>query len=240
MATSNPVVASDNTVGGTTEEDDFGNIIVFNGSHGVFVGGGTGNTIRHNSIHSNRGLGIDLRGDGPTPNDVGDGDAGANRLQNFPTLSLLSPGGTSFEVTINSSPNADFQIDFYSNRGCDSSGHGEGAKLLDLIDVRTDSAGIGRFQVSLFDVFIFSNIVATATDADGNTSEFSPCVGPMVGNGDINGDGQTATDDFLMTFVELGSDSPSTLLIDVNGDGAVDVLDGAVVALNFGRGVGGP
>ena len=109
-----------------------------------------------------------------------------------------------------------------------------------MIDVRTDSAGIGRFQVSLFDVFIFSNIVATATDADGNTSEFSPCVGPMVGNGDINGDGQTATDDFLMTFVELGSDSPSTLLIDVNGDGAVDVLDGAVVALNFGRGVGGP
>ncbi|MEL6715107.1 MAG: hypothetical protein AAFP86_15100, partial [Planctomycetota bacterium] len=41
-------------------------------------------TIRGNSIFNNAGIGIDLLGNGITPNDTGDADEGPNRLQNAP------------------------------------------------------------------------------------------------------------------------------------------------------------
>ena len=67
-----------------------GNIIAFNGANGVEVVSGTANPILSNSIFSNSLLGIDLGGDGVTPNDAGDSDAGPNNLQNFPQLSSAS------------------------------------------------------------------------------------------------------------------------------------------------------
>ena len=54
------------------------------------IEGGAGNTIRGNSIHDNVGLGIDLAQSARTPNDEGDGDAGANALQNFPVLESVT------------------------------------------------------------------------------------------------------------------------------------------------------
>ena len=82
-----------------------GNTIAFNGS-GDPVGGGVVNslgahpfgfsdpTIRGNSIFDNtsdgsladRGLGIDLQGYGPTPNDPCNGTEENRRAQNFPVL----------------------------------------------------------------------------------------------------------------------------------------------------------
>ena len=71
-----------------------GNVIAYNRQAGISIGGDAsiGNTIRGNSIHTNGGLGIDLGGDGVTPNDKGDlnagifpdEDTGPNTLQNFP------------------------------------------------------------------------------------------------------------------------------------------------------------
>ena len=53
---------------------------------------GIGNRINGNSIHSNAQQGIDLLGDGVTPNDPDDADpvAGpnANNLQNYPVVSF--------------------------------------------------------------------------------------------------------------------------------------------------------
>ena len=74
--------ASGNTIGG--EAPGAGNTIAFNTQNGVNVISGTNNAIVRNSIHSNTLLGINLGTAGMTVNDNGDGDSGANNLQNFP------------------------------------------------------------------------------------------------------------------------------------------------------------
>ena len=66
--------------------------------NGVQVDSGTGNTITENSIDQNDALGIDLGGDGVTPNDASDDDSGANDLQNFPDLTSVSLSGGSLTV----------------------------------------------------------------------------------------------------------------------------------------------
>ncbi len=67
-------------------------VLVAKRGHGVVVERSRDSiTIRGNSIHDNKGRGIDLvdvAGDygDPPINDRGDGDGGANFLQNFPVV----------------------------------------------------------------------------------------------------------------------------------------------------------
>ncbi|MBI5759768.1 MAG: hypothetical protein HZA46_14720, partial [Planctomycetales bacterium] len=65
-----------------------GNVIAGSVIAGVRIEGdsATGNLVRCNSIFANTGVGIDLGGDGVTPNDILDADASPNHLQNFPVL----------------------------------------------------------------------------------------------------------------------------------------------------------
>ena len=100
------------------------NTIAFNGAAGVAVTSGTGNSILLNSISQNGGLGIDLGPAGVTPNDAGDGDSGANNLQNFPVLTSAAMVGTStaIEGTLNSTASTTFRIEFFSNQVSDASG----------------------------------------------------------------------------------------------------------------------
>ena len=80
--------ASNNTIGGGAT--GAGNTIAFSTGDGIDVTGGTGNTIRENSIFSDTGLGIDLGANGVTANNSA-GHTGPNNYQNFPTLvSVLS------------------------------------------------------------------------------------------------------------------------------------------------------
>ena len=72
----------DATIGGTAV--GAGNLVAFNSGSGVTIMSEFGNAVRGNSIFLNGALGIDLHGDGVTPNDPGDGDGGANGRQNFP------------------------------------------------------------------------------------------------------------------------------------------------------------
>jgi hypothetical protein len=177
--------AFNTTVGGVTP--GAGNIVAFNGptaeigvGTGIEVLAGDNNSIRGNSIFSNGRLGIDLGNDGVTPNDSGDSDTGNNTRQNFPLItSVVSDSSqTTITGTLNSTPNTAFNIDFYSNAACDSSGNGEGAKPfgLSFTTVTTDANGNGSFGVAFSTLLPVGRVItATATNPAGNTSEFSPC-----------------------------------------------------------------
>ncbi|MFC1530229.1 CSLREA domain-containing protein [Gemmatimonadota bacterium] len=166
-----------NVIGGTIPSA--ANIIAFNSRHGFHVISGTGNTALGNSLHSNSGLGIALNDDGVTSNDPGDTDSGPNNLQNFPelTTAVVGNGNTSIEGTLNSMPNTEFRIEFFSNSARDPSGNGEGETFIGSTTVTTDGSGNVSITVTLpITVPAGYFITATATDPYGNTSEFSRCV----------------------------------------------------------------
>jgi titin len=169
-----------NTVGGTTS--GAANRIAFNGLVGIRVAVYTtpsyDNSLRRNAVFSNGELGIDLDSDGVTPNDVGDGDTGSNHLQNFPVLSSATSNGSQIIIggALNSSSNTTFALDFYANSSCDPSGYGEGEIYLGANTVTTDGSGDASFTATLLgSVPEGYYATATATDPDGNTSEFSAC-----------------------------------------------------------------
>lgn len=150
-----------------------GNVIDGSLSHAIGVTPlSTRVKIRGNSMIRTRArVGIDLNRDGETPNDRGDADSGANMLQNHPLLSGTSQDGeTVLNGTLDSTPSTTFLIDFYTNT--------DFASGLNRIDwtatttATTDATGVGTF------VFRTSaplhTISATATDPQGNSSEFSP------------------------------------------------------------------
>jgi CSLREA domain-containing protein len=147
-------------------------------------GSATGNTLRANHIFDNGRLGIDLRlanevAHTPTANDVGDRDTGANNGQNYPVLTSAIGGGriTSLQGTLNSTPNTSFVIDFYANEQCDASGFGEGERFLGSATVSTNGSGSAVIDVRLEAYVALGQVItATATDPNGNTSEFSACV----------------------------------------------------------------
>ena len=109
----------------------------------------TGNAILGNSIFANTGLGIDLTNNGVTANDAGDGDTGANNLQNFPVLTsaeMVSSTQVTIVGTINSTANSQFRIEFFSNTAQDGTGHGEGQTYLGFVNVTTDGSGNAKLQ----------------------------------------------------------------------------------------------
>lgn len=174
--------AANNTIGGTVAGT--GNLIAFNNGVGLQVkdAGSTGNALLRNSISSNGLLGIDLSGDGPTPNDASDTDIGPNNLQNFPLLSTAasSSGSVTVSGSLNSAPSTVFRVEFFDNPTCDASGYGEGNTFLSAINVTTNSAGSVTFNQALGSIPVGHSITATATDAANNTSEFSNCVAVVL------------------------------------------------------------
>ncbi len=169
--------SSRNSTGGTLA--GAGNLIAHNQKAGVAVQSGTNNPVRANSIFANAGLGIDLGLNGVTGNDAGDPDSGPNNLQNYPVLSSALPdsGTLTIQGTLNSRANTPFQLDFYSNNTCDSSGYGQGQTYLGSGNFTTDGSGDVNFSLSLAaSAMAGQAITATATDPNGNTSEFSHCL----------------------------------------------------------------
>ncbi|UCG93065.1 MAG: T9SS type A sorting domain-containing protein [candidate division WOR-3 bacterium] len=168
-------------IGANANNNDIGfnNTIAYNIGDGVFVISGTGNAILSNSIFANAGLGIDLGSSGVTPNDVGDGDGGANNQQNFPVLNSATAGGGNITIdgTLNSTPNSSFRLEFFANSASDPSGHGEGEIFLGSAIETTNGSGNVSFAVTTpVEVPPGQFISATATDPDNNTSEFSECI----------------------------------------------------------------
>jgi hypothetical protein len=165
--------ASNNTIGGIAA--GAANVIAFNAAAGVYVGSGTGNSVRGNSLFANAALGIDLAPVGPNANQPGGGGAGPNNLQDYPVFSSVNLIGNTATVqgSFPAAPNSTYTLDFYANAGAGFSVYYQGQTYLGSLSVTSSSAGTASFQAT------FSNIpagqtylTATATDAAGDTSEF--------------------------------------------------------------------
>ncbi len=178
-----------------------GNTIVGSGRAGVAITGAfgvdysVGNKVRGNSIFGNGGLAIDLghpSGVPVTPNDPGDADSGPNRFQNFPVLTSAASrhGALVVAGTLSSAPGGTYDIDLYENAACDPSGYGEAQRPVGATRLVTDAAG--AFSISLAlrqSVPVGSLLTATATSADGDTSELSACITVTALSVDGDGDG---------------------------------------------------
>ncbi len=211
--------ASDNVVGGSTP--DAGNTIAFNNVHGVLVSSGSGNRIQGNSIHGNTRLAIDLSNDGVSTNDPGDGDDGANGLQNHPVIDRATGGfGTTGVVGgLSSTASTTFLVELFASDACDGSGFGEAAQPLVAFEVDTDEAGEASWATEIpTEVAVGRVITATATAPDGSTSELSACrqvqAPPSVSVGDapvVEGSGGQAT--FATFVLSLSEASAQTVTV---------------------------
>jgi VCBS repeat-containing protein len=202
------------------------NTIAYNVREGVLVLGtsSANNRITENAIHSNGRLGINLSNsstnDGVTANDIGDGDTGANGLQNFPVLTAASSGGGTTTVvgTLNSTVNTTFTVEFFASTAADPSGFGEGQRYLGSASVMTNASGNVSFTVTLPVAAAPNEFVsATATNLSGATSEFSggnvqvpaPNSAPTAAN-----DSYAANEDATLTVA-----APGVLGNDADADG---------------------
>ena len=141
--------ADNNIIGGSTTKH--GNVIAYNNLPGVYVQGiGTiNNKISHNSIFSNIDLGIDLV-------------EGANASMFPPVLTEVST------TTIKGIAVSDASIEIFSDN------EDEGRWFQGM--TTTDSTG--HFTFTTTSPFTGTNVTATATDQNGNTSEFSSSYRP--------------------------------------------------------------
>jgi hypothetical protein len=170
--------ASDNLIGGTTQ--GAGNTVANSGTIGIAVvgAGSTGNTIARNSLFANP-IGIDLGYDGVTANDADDVDVGPNGLVNFPDLAVAIAGSTAAAVqgSYDGAPGGAFTLEFFASESCNALGYGEGERFLGSTIVNTGGSGQTTFTASLTGLPAPGEAVtATATSAQGSTSEFSACV----------------------------------------------------------------
>jgi parallel beta-helix repeat protein len=160
---------------GTAGSTITGNTIAYNFADGVGVFGGINNAINGNSIHDNGSLDIDLGGDGVTPNDSL-GHSGPNNYANFPVIANVDNAGGVVTITgtLDSTASMLFTLDFFASSAAGSSGYGPGQVYLGSTTVMTDASGHATFSAAFSNVPAGMNVAtATATDADGNTSEFS-------------------------------------------------------------------
>jgi hypothetical protein len=167
--------AGDNTTGATVSAA--ANTISGNAHHGVNHGviiigdTATGNRVLRNSIFGNIQLGIELDNDGVTLNDRKDSDPGPKKLQNFPVLSSAST--TKIEGKLDSRPKKTFTIQFFFNLAPNfPTSFGEGETFLGEKTVRANKKGKASFAFAAA-LTAGEFVTATATDASGNTSEFS-------------------------------------------------------------------
>jgi uncharacterized delta-60 repeat protein len=157
--------ASGNTIGGASS--GAGNTIAFNGRVGVIADDqSSNNAILGNSIFSN-GFGLYLH-------HVIRFVPPFDRSPSFPVLtSAISDGvNTTLQGTLDSTPDTNFRIEVFANPpGADSDY--EGKVFLGYGPAMTDALGHASFSFSFPTGMAGPILTATATDAAGNTTEFS-------------------------------------------------------------------
>jgi uncharacterized protein (TIGR03437 family) len=187
------------------------NTIAYNSGVGLTVAGSSHNTIRRNSIHSHSRRGIELA------------DAG-NSMLSAPVLSAVTATGVSGTAC----PGCEVEI--FSDE------EDEGW----IFEGSTVAAASGAFAFQKGSALTGPNITATATDAEGNTSEFSrprkmvQTAGPLVNVSAASYAGDPlATESIVTAFgsnLATTTESAATLpLPTVLAGTTVQVLDSASV-----------
>jgi len=129
------------------------------------------NTITENSLFANSGLGIDLDPNNQVnQNDPGDVDTGANQQLNFPQISAATPTNVSGTACVGCRVEV-----FIADAG--GGAYGEGKTFVGA----ASADGAGQFSVGVSGVSAGQWLTTTATDANGNTSEFSENVLAQTG-----------------------------------------------------------
>lgn len=169
--------ASQTTIGSTTP--GAGNLLRANGASGVWVASddSIGNSVRGNSILLNGSIGIELGTFFSEPNDPGDPDSGANRLQNTPELvdvAVFEDHVTAVFSVSTDPANATYPllVDFYVADADTEEGQTYiGTATYTATDFATGE--VEKAFTALAPLVPGNDVVATATDAAGNTSEFT-------------------------------------------------------------------
>lgn len=167
------------------------NVIAFNGGPGVRLVEvfnpmvtANRNAILGNAIFENDGLGIDINGDGVTPNNLII-TSGPNTLQPYPVLTSVSYDSVTMTTTVNgfltSEANETYTIEFFANSAPDPTKFGEGEQRVSMMTVTTDADGRADIEDHVISGEV-RNLTTTATDAEGNTSEFSRVAGGIIVN----------------------------------------------------------
>ncbi len=166
------------TIGGGEGNE---NIIAWNGGAGVaIIQYGNNNEISQNSIYSNTSLGIDLEANGVTSNDREDRDSGPNDFLNFPELkspAALEGTTLNLEYLVTSAPQYSafpIKVEFFK-----SDGNGQGKEYIGT-DIFTENDITKGKKGKVINLELVpgtslnggDEIVATAIDSNGNTSEF--------------------------------------------------------------------
>ncbi|MFP6613871.1 MAG: right-handed parallel beta-helix repeat-containing protein, partial [Pirellulales bacterium] len=194
--------ASGNSIGGTQAGAE--NEIAHNTRIGVWIGGGTGNAVLHNSIHDNGELGLAIESRLVTANDADDADAGANNLQNFPEFGAVTLGDGSLNIAYSVPTTLDnsafpLSVEFFAADSNDQEGQTFlGSHSYTAIGPATATVDAGPAGIG-------TRIVATATDALGNTSEFSAAAtvaSPLLAAGGAGGQA-SSTGQRQLTAAEL-------------------------------------
>ncbi|MDH5293369.1 MAG: cadherin-like domain-containing protein, partial [Acidimicrobiia bacterium] len=200
-------------IGGTAA--GAGNTIAANSSTGVSViTGATDVAVLGNVMVANGSIGIDLGNNGPTVNDAGDGDAGANDLLNFPVITSASESGGTVTVEFDLDvPAGNYRVEFFTNpSGADGSGYGEGETFVSSVVVTAGTGLSHSFSGTIGDV-----LTATATHdlgggSYGDTSEFSAVITVVGVVPTAVDDSSTTAEDSAIVIDVVANDT------DPNGD----------------------
>lgn len=174
------------------------------------------NRISGNRIFGNGQLGIDLSLNGFSANDRNDADSGPNSMQNFPVLSSdATYDGTNLKVSYYVPSSSSYstypiQVEIFID---DGKGQGKvfiGSDVFTETDFKSKGGKPKPITITGATLTAGEKILATATDANGNTSEFGVAVEVQVTG---------------------GCTTPTTYYADADGDGfGVDNVDANIVS----------
>jgi hypothetical protein len=203
------------------------NLIQGMGAVGVLVledgGTATGNHITQNAIFENALAAIDLGDDGITPNDgLSDNDTGANTLINKPVLRSTSYDGSTltidYEVPISTIAGSfPMTVEFFA---ADAAGQPERYLGSDAYDGGSETASLSVSTLSASD-----EIVATVTDANGNTSEVGVLLPAQASTYTVTSTGSVGPGTLRRAIRAANNDdADNTIAFNISGAGPHTIL----------------